>query len=500
MRTPPGTRRLLLVAIAVVLTLGSAAAPADAAPASIYCATSGDTRQPVLLVHGFNSGPSTWGDEGRVRLVGDASAACTTVFDYADRSTRWVTDAAIGPALASRILDLAAASAAAGGSGKVVVVGHSMGGLATRCAASTTCNGGRAGVAERIAELVTLGTPNFGSWLVSDGTHAVASTFSAACYLRPPGSPVTTILCDLVRRLGTSDAGRAFERGSSELGQLPPLPATVPVYALAAHIELRSSFFGLNDTDLGEGGDLVVLPDSALAIGRAIGNLGGTQTIDCGTQYVTDLLFSPRSCTHVTLTNDTRFLDAVAHQIALVAAQKRGPTAQQVVNGVLPAHVCESDSDGWQHSVPITLRNGAGSARNADGSFAGASISDAEVIGSMTLDGTPVAVLQYSCFGSLPENCCAGRQSRATFVAALATDPRGGLRLVGQVIGPGSSAPGDQYGPAARGVRSAAVSSGAVVTTEYVVYPEQYTAAQVGGDPNATVSVRHVFHNGRWAT
>jgi predicted alpha/beta hydrolase family esterase len=100
----------------------------------------------VLLVHGYNSGPQTWNADTRSTYA-SVSGVCIDVFDYKNWSTHWVTDSHIGPALAMRIDELASASSSGGGSGKVIIVAHSMGGLATRCALAESCNGGISGVA-----------------------------------------------------------------------------------------------------------------------------------------------------------------------------------------------------------------------------------------------------------------------------------------------------------------------------------------------------------------
>lgn len=309
----------VLVASVGVVTPGLTETFAGAATDSIYCTTGLDSRQPVLLVHGFNSGPDTWQDASRNQLARAGTATCIDVFDYADQSTNWVTDAKIGPALAIRISTLAAAFKAGGGSGKVIIVAHSMGGLATRCAASELCNGGLNSVGPLIAELISFGTPNNGSWLVGPGLHdvgrTVGSLLSARCYFSVNSS---NDICRQIRNFGTSDATRAFKPDSKQLQDLPTLPPTVPVYALAGQVEIYSSFFGLNNVDLGDGGDTVVLEDSALVAAKKIDGIGGSQTINCGRIDITDFAQSAHSCWHSSETNDTRFLEAAAYQISLV--------------------------------------------------------------------------------------------------------------------------------------------------------------------------------------
>ena len=134
--------------------------------------------------------------------------------------------------------------------------------------------------------------------------------------------------------------------------------------------------------------------------------------------------------------------------------------------------------------MPITLQNGAGSAVNPDGSFAGASISDLKLLGYADIDGDGRndVVVQYTCFGSFPHECCAGRTSQLAFVSALAVGDDRSVRRIGPVIRAGESGPGDESGPATRNITSATLKGATVVTSEYVVYPEQYTAAQLGSN------------------
>lgn len=350
-------RHLALLTAVIAYALGMLGVPqAQAAQRGIYCDGHDEGRLPVLLVHGFNSGPETWSDASRNQLHRAGSGVCIDVFDYAFRSTTWVSDDAIGPALATRISQLATASERGGGAGRVVIVAHSMGGLATRCAADIDCNGGRADVASRIAELVTLGTPNLGSFLAQRPANTLGSLLAGACLYRHAAELDS---CDGARAVGSSIASRAFRPGSPEEQTLPDLPVSVPVYALAARIRLISSFFGQNEAELGDVGDLVVLRDSALARGHAVGGLGGTQTIDCGFIDITTYPLSSRSCMHTTLTNDTRFLQAAAHQIALVQERlaRRTPSAGEALDAPLPnpQDFLQRFMDAWANGADLSI-------------------------------------------------------------------------------------------------------------------------------------------------
>ncbi len=176
------------------------------------------------------------------------------------------------------------------------------------------------------------------------------------------------------------------------------------------------------------------------------------------------------------------------------------PTSSYLLNSELSAHVCWTGKVGWDHATPIQLKDGQGTAFAPDGSFGGASVIGTKVVGWADLDGDgrQEVVLALECAGSPPEQCCAGRQSTATTVVAFAVNGRKLTKAAPSLMG-GQSGPGDKYGPADREISSAKLSGSTVVTKEYIVYPEGYTAQQVGGDPYATVTVKYTLRNGAWA-
>jgi len=133
-------RRRLPAVIAMTLAMAVLGqAPARAAPdASCNVQTGG--RPVVILVHGFNASPAPTWDAVEDRLK--PRNLYVERFDYSHDhgNTQWVTSDNIGPALATRINCLAAKSRDQGGPGKVIAVGHSMGGLAIRCALQPACS------------------------------------------------------------------------------------------------------------------------------------------------------------------------------------------------------------------------------------------------------------------------------------------------------------------------------------------------------------------------
>lgn len=123
---------------------------------------------PILFVHGFNDTAKTWTRPAAVTWfdtpnisdpksfidwIGNIPGALPVVFDYGGHSLEWVNNAAIGPALA-KVVDCLARAAGE----KVDIVAHSMGGLAARHVLGDPKR------AAQVSLVVTLGTPNLGSF------------------------------------------------------------------------------------------------------------------------------------------------------------------------------------------------------------------------------------------------------------------------------------------------------------------------------------------------
>lgn len=301
------TAALVTGMIAITLLIpGLALEEAAAAPT---CDEVG-TRVPVVLVHGFNSGSSTWreGILGMQSALEGADNVQVIAFDYSRYATKWVTDPRIAGALAEEVACLGAQSAANGGAGKVVLVGHSMGGLAIRCALSRSCSG-VSGAAAVVEQVITMGTPNLGSLVASLGT--VSSDLLAA---RFPAITAFHALCGLATTVretmdslcaGTdflfSPAMRALQPGSEELGDLPRFPANIRVHAIAGRTEMYTYFLGVpaGTYDIG---DLIVSVESATAEST------DSSIIDCGSL---DLFVVPPTslptCNHITQPQDISF-------------------------------------------------------------------------------------------------------------------------------------------------------------------------------------------------
>ena len=263
-------------------------------PSPFGCAEEGlGDGVPVLLVHGYNEGPGMWTE--MKKALGQVPGITAVTFDYSAVNTEWVDK--IGPSLAQCVAGLAARSGRS-----VVVVAHSMGGLAIRAGVASS-----PAIAGQLGLDVTLGTPNLGSWVstlamlaVQGGKQAVDTYLGASPAMSPIWHALVSgcalestplpIVCPLVR-IGTDPAQlvppAAREMNllpGSRLLQLPALPSNVPVLAVAGQAaNVVTDLFGLQIViDPTPAGDLVVERDSAIWGGTHIGSGDGTWEYDCG--------------------------------------------------------------------------------------------------------------------------------------------------------------------------------------------------------------------------
>lgn len=216
------------------------------------------------------------GERSLIGQIQTIPGAATFTFDYHDTSGSWVDDPSIGPALGTAIDCLFDKS----GGEKVIVVAHSMGGLATRYAL-----GEDARRPDKVSTVVTFGTPNTGSVaarVTSVGADAAAVTqvgagiriLLAACGRASTVSMNGTGPCGNVVGAFDGDAGRALRAGSRELDALAPYPRNVAVHGLAGEASfdvLGRSWFGLQVPANDVAGDVIVMPDSAKAQSTASG-------------------------------------------------------------------------------------------------------------------------------------------------------------------------------------------------------------------------------------
>jgi pimeloyl-ACP methyl ester carboxylesterase len=214
------------------------AAPAHAA-ATTHCHMTLPTAdenimlRPVVLVHGWNSSASAM--EGLAKAIDDSSAKPAYYlfcFDYSDRATHWPQGKETHQKLADAIVRLSEAFRRGGGDGRVLAAGHSMGGIAIRYASRDTSHG--MAVANVLAGVVTFGTPHIGSpW----GGTKLASEFERSAgkdqrALPPDVSDAALCLAPLTRR-------------AASCGDVPYLPAGVPLTELGAQITVHRTLFDI---------------------------------------------------------------------------------------------------------------------------------------------------------------------------------------------------------------------------------------------------------------
>lgn len=238
-------------------------------------------RAPVLFVHGLSGKAESWGREDRPEtLLGAVAKQGRTLvdpFSYETTSLQWVDHPNIGPRLAQRISCLAESSRNSGGPGKVIVVAHSMGGLATRFAAAQTVNSRK--VSDDIGLVITIGTPNLGSAM---GNWAIEVVRDACAGFVPtpfiPASVVTGELCAWAVDFLTAIGGLKID--SDKLKTLPKFPNNIAVQAIAGKVQTTLDVFGFV-TGSKDATDLVVHVTSATQ-GAALNQKGGGSTvIDC---------------------------------------------------------------------------------------------------------------------------------------------------------------------------------------------------------------------------
>jgi pimeloyl-ACP methyl ester carboxylesterase len=272
--------------------------------------------------------------------VAALAGIATYVFDYSKRSLQWVDDDAIGPKLSAAVQCLAKRTGR-----RVIVVGHSMGGLATRWAqAQPLTSGGH--VADLISQVITIGTPSDGSQfleLVNVGEQAaLAGSFASGnavpalavlgleavlhvCgwWSAQAGAPSRCGLVGLPR----SPAGQAMTPGSPQLQApaRPPWASTLPVTALVADEVLTFNVgFAKATVHLG---DVVVGTHSQAASADA----GATPTIETCNVNLASVFSS--LCFHVNEPYNPHFASAVVDSVQATQAREALTSTQPSATG-----------------------------------------------------------------------------------------------------------------------------------------------------------------------
>jgi pimeloyl-ACP methyl ester carboxylesterase len=286
---------------------------------------------PVVFIHGINSSSAMWEPSSPASIAGQAAlikGVTVWTFDYAYHSLDWVDNQSIGPAFADAISCLSRASGH-----KVIVVAHSMGGLATQYAVGYP---GSPAVGD-VAQLITIGTPYLGSVLLSAMQAAVGLSEAGSL----PDGPENVVLaeallsacagiathtdsnpCSLVSVL-RSPVGTALQWHSPQIQQLPPWPRGLPVLDTAGDVRIQITVGGRTIT--GNFGDVPVSLGSATAHDTA----GPAYVRHCSPLTLLGaVLLNPGPCFHTHLPNDG---DIIAVVLAAIRADVVVRLAQRLV-------------------------------------------------------------------------------------------------------------------------------------------------------------------------
>jgi pimeloyl-ACP methyl ester carboxylesterase len=249
MRLRSGLTVLLLAAAALAVPSTAAAEGGCSTSSTQETAGQSAARRPVVLVHGWTADGSAMKGAGEALKKRTANRIQPFSFDYGPHSTTWAGDPVVAGCLARYISRVSAAWVAAGGDGKIILAGHSMGGLAALYAAPDT--GGL------IGGLITFDTPYLGSPF---GDHAVAGSYQWVReqhgHKAAPAPGSNAQVCLAPHRDG------AGLRKPCDAGLPPYLPVAAGVTAIAGDITVKRTFGPFDLYDIPLGSDGVVAVDS----------------------------------------------------------------------------------------------------------------------------------------------------------------------------------------------------------------------------------------------
>lgn len=301
---------------------------------------------PVVFVHGINSDAGMWNANSVAGQVAQIHGVTAWTFDYGRESLDWVTSSSIGPSLADAISCLARASGHS-----VIIVAHSMGGLAAQYAIGEPGSP----ASGHVAEVITLGTPYTGSDVLTSAENVING---GLFYLDNPTVAFVEALLSVCAGIATNTdinpcwiasalrapVGTALESGSPEIRQLPAWPASLPVLDMAGDMDV---FIGVSNT-----GFHVHPGDGAVTISSATGHdtIGTPYELTCSTTLTG--MFDA-SCFHTSLPYNRQIITAVGAAI-------RGSLAPIDWNNRQYALTCDNIV---QTSVNVAVSGGNATAR-----------------------------------------------------------------------------------------------------------------------------------------
>lgn len=256
-------RAWLVVAVALVsaTTMSLALIPTWAASASSACEqpprvtapNAQKQNRPVVLVHGWDGNGASMHPIGAYLTQRMHLRVQVFYFDYSSHNTDWAARPTVAGCLAAYITAISNSYKAVGGDGKVIVIAHSMGGLAIRFASSSKFVSDPVG--PDLAGVITIDTPSLGSPF---GDQALSRALEAVGGKHPTS---------LLHAPAGSDASICLAMHHPPANKLPPgcplapyLPAGIPIDQLAGDMSVDRTFFGVHlyTVDLGTDGPVPV--------------------------------------------------------------------------------------------------------------------------------------------------------------------------------------------------------------------------------------------------
>jgi hypothetical protein len=325
------------------------------------------------------------------------NTAYLSLFNYSNYDTDWVTNPNIGPALSHQIACLATSSREDGGTGKVIVIAHSMGGLAIRWAATKSSNA--AEVTNDLGLVITLGTPNDGSgWANAALQFLTMICTSSTLYGRTPAAPSDSFCTNW-------GALNGFADDSKEIKSLLWLPSNIPVYAIAGDATINVPLFFETDS-VNTDSDLIVAEHSAIEGVSQTGEGGGSDVVPC-IWNLPEQLFSGPNCWHSALTHNYSVEQKVISAINRYIASQAAPCSSSALFAASIAKEHFNPDDHSYKTFPPDNQAGA-YGTVCDGSWALAAISRPNV---GTTDGDTLFQFvagswkEITVVGGMPADC-----------------------------------------------------------------------------------------------
>lgn len=262
-------RKLLVAAVAALLLITAMAPPAAAAqPAATKakCASKSNslpvkmTERPVVFVHGWTS--SAAGSQEAVKALGTKLGGGYKVFafDYSDANTVWGAKGDAKGCLATYLTQVSDNFKAGGGDGRVLAVGHSMGGIVIRAASGLLPKE----KGQILAGVVTIGTPMHGSPWGGTVYADLAEWFNSLgskpeAFGLPPASS-SAVVCLAAPR-------------PSSCEQFPYLPDGTKYASVASQIIIERRLFGLKSMSA----EIPIFGDAIVPVPSATGYLNSSE-------------------------------------------------------------------------------------------------------------------------------------------------------------------------------------------------------------------------------